>query len=88
MPFRDGTGPQGQGPVTGRGFGTCGDGRVFGRRFGFGRGWGRGSGRGWGFWSRPTTREQEKLDLESYRKDLESELEAVKAEEKSLKDDK
>jgi hypothetical protein len=88
MPFRDGTGPQGQGPVTGRGFGPCGDGRAFGRRFGFGRGQGRGFGRGWGFWSRPMTKEQEKMDLENYRKDLESELEAVKAEEKALEEDR
>ncbi len=36
MPNRDKTGPAGQGPATGRGFGLCGKGRGFG--FGFGRG--------------------------------------------------
>ena len=37
MPGQDGTGPQGQGPMTGRGLGPCGRGlgrgRGFGRRF-------------------------------------------------------
>lgn len=51
MPYRDGTGPQGQGPRTGRGQGNCagqggaGWGRGFGRRRNVGRGW--GSGFGW-----------------------------------------
>lgn len=88
MPFRDGTGPQGQGPMTGRGFGPCGDGRAFGRRFGFGRGGGRGFRRGWGFWARPASKEQEKEELASYKKELELELEAVKSEEKALENDK
>ncbi|MCK9554848.1 DUF5320 domain-containing protein [bacterium] len=58
MPGFDGTGPLGQGPMTGggRGFcvlpegtsrGTAGV-RYFGRGFGYGRGFGRGRGRGWG----------------------------------------
>jgi hypothetical protein len=38
MPFRDGTGPSGQGPRTGRGAGNCagqgGAGRFVGRGFG------------------------------------------------------
>lgn len=50
MPFQDGTGPQGQGPRTGRGQGNCagqgGTGR--GRGLGRGRGAGRGFGRGLG----------------------------------------
>jgi len=46
MPRFDGTGPQGQGPMTGRGMGSCNKGAcpVFGR--GNGRGMGRGAGRG------------------------------------------
>jgi hypothetical protein len=44
MPGFDGTGPQGRGPMTGRGFGPCGSGRAF--RRGFGRSYGRGFGRG------------------------------------------
>ncbi len=60
MPFGDRTGPQGLGPMTGRGMGYCAGypapgyanpapGRGFGRGGG-GRGWGRGfgGGRGWG----------------------------------------
>ncbi|MHA1197216.1 MAG: DUF5320 domain-containing protein [Promethearchaeota archaeon] len=56
MPFGDGTGPNGLGPMTGRGLGYCagystpgymkGPGRGWG--LGFGRGWGRGWGRGFG----------------------------------------
>ena len=56
MPGLDRTGPQGDGPMTGRGMGRCnpdnrdsddqGRGRGFGR--GFGRGNRRGQGRGFG----------------------------------------
>lgn len=36
MPYGDGTGPMGRGPMTGRGFGWCnGRGGRFGRGFGF-----------------------------------------------------
>jgi len=51
MPNFDGTGPMGQGPMTGGGRGYCavpltGTGRPF-----YGRGfWGRGGGRGWRHW--------------------------------------
>jgi len=38
MPGQDRTGPAGQGPLTGRGFGPCG--RGLGFRRGFGRGFG------------------------------------------------
>ncbi len=60
MPFGDGTGPRGLGPMTGRGMGYCaGFGRpgVYnpvpgggygGYGFGLARGWGRGMGVGWG----------------------------------------
>ena len=59
MPFGDRTGPQGLGPMTGRGAGYCGGypapgsmnpvpGRGFGRGRGFGGGRGFGRGRGWG----------------------------------------
>jgi hypothetical protein len=63
MPFGDGTGPRGMGPMTGRGAGYCaGFGRpgfanpIAGRRwFGSGwRSWGRGRGRGFGWrWYAP-----------------------------------
>ena len=41
MPGRDGTGPLGLGPRTGRGMGPCGRGLGRGFRGGFGRGYGR-----------------------------------------------
>lgn len=58
MPVRDGSGPQGMGPMTGRRMGNCtpdsdfavndNRGRGFGRGFGCGNGMGRGR-RGGGF---------------------------------------
>jgi len=61
MPFGDGTGPQGLGPMTGRGAGYCAGfpypgcmNPYFGRGyFGWGRGW-FGPGRGWRNWARIT----------------------------------
>ena len=59
MPRRDRTGPEGRGPMSGRGFGSCAGyprpgyerGRGMGRERGSGRGRGfgrgRGPGRGW-----------------------------------------
>ena len=79
MPNRDKTGPMGQGPLTGRGFGPCGGGKGFGRGFGFGcgRGFGRGLGRFFG-WNQPQTKEEQVQSLSDYRKALEEELEDVK----------
>ena len=56
MPRRDGSGPQGQGPLTGRGLGNCtgvqntayGYGRGYGMGMGLGMGRGAGCGRGFG----------------------------------------
>jgi len=62
MPYGDGTGPMGMGPMTGRAAGYCAGsgmpgyanpvpGRGFWGRGGRGRGfWGRGGGRGWRHW--------------------------------------
>ena len=67
MPWGDGTGPRGLGPMTGRAAGYCAGYPVpgyanpdvpgYGRGFGYGRGRGRGFGRGYwgrgrGFWGR------------------------------------
>jgi len=75
MPFRDGTGPAGGGPRTGRGAGNCagqGDtGRFGGRGFGRGRR-GRGLGRGFGF-----APEQERSWLEAQVKSLQSALQSI-----------
>lgn len=51
MPGFDGTGPSGEGPMTGGGFGYCnparaGYGRPYGRGYGYDRGFGFGRGRG------------------------------------------
>lgn len=51
MPRKDGTGPLGQGALTGKGFGPCasgGAGLGQGRGLGMGRGAGRGCGLGMG----------------------------------------
>lgn len=53
MPGRNGTGPMGQGPMTGKGMGYCVvDGQTAmdagQKSFGMGRGTGRGRGRGFG----------------------------------------
>ena len=67
MPCGDGTGPLGQGPMTGRAAGYCAGFSVpgymnpipgadwggFGYGRGWGRGWGRGFGHGWGRWAYP-----------------------------------
>jgi len=52
MPGGDGTGPGGQGPMTGRGLGYCAGYSTpgFTKGPGMGMGWGRGRGRGaWGY---------------------------------------
>jgi len=50
MPGRDGTGPVGAGPMTGRGLGVCPGGVPgYGAGRGLGLGWGRGCGYGRGF---------------------------------------
>lgn len=85
MPAFDKTGPQGQGPMTGRGMGRCGGGQGMGRRMGFGRCCGRGRGLGRYFgWNTPQTKEEQKTDLLEYKKALQEELEDVSKEEKEL----
>ncbi len=85
MPFGDGTGPLGQGPMTGRGLGYCGGygapGRFrgYGRGFGMGRGFGRGMGRGFGFrWFDAPMSYNEKTALLNRVKFLEEELKYAK----------
>ncbi|MDF7801173.1 DUF5320 domain-containing protein [Pontiellaceae bacterium B1224] len=93
MPAGDRTGPQGMGPMTGRGAGTCASGQmnnaVPGFGFGRGRGYGaRGMGRGQGFgrfgnWGAaasytPPTREQQLDALKAQSAGLESELETIR----------
>jgi len=84
MPNRDKTGPMGQGPSTGRGFGPCGGGVRRGFGGGCGRGFGRGLGRYFG-WNQPQTEAERKESLIDYRKALEEELEDVKKQQEELK---
>ena len=67
MPYGDGTGPYGTGPV-GMGMGPCGRGRR--GRFGFGMGFGFGAARPYGYPVQLTKEEQKKI-LEQRLKDLE-----------------
>jgi len=83
MPIRNGTGPEGKGPRTGRGAGNCngqgGAGR-FGRR-GLGRG-GRGLGRGFGY-----TPDQDSSWLENQVKSLQSAMQSITERLDAMKKD-
>ena len=46
MAFRDGTGPNGNGPMTGRRMGNCNPDQDFANNNNYGRGYGRGMGMG------------------------------------------
>ena len=81
MPTKDGTGPMGEGPLTGRGMGPCAKDAM---AKGFRRGFKRGPRRGLG-WCCPeeltlTKDEQKKIlqeevkDLEEYKKQIEKKL--------------
>ncbi len=77
MPAQDRTGPLGEGPLTGRGFGPCG------------RGFGRGFRRGFGF-RRFAFGEEINFTKEQEKKVLEAEIAEIEAEkteiEKRLKE--
>ena len=77
MPRRDGTGPMGQGSMTGRGMGLCGGG--FRRGMGFGRGQGQG---------RRCTNKDEQVALEEEVGILEQELTEAREELSSIKNQK
>jgi hypothetical protein len=80
MPYRDGTGPLGQGPLTGRGFGPCG--RGLGLRRGFCRGFGW---RAQYFEPVELTKEQQKKILEEELKEIDIEKEAIEKRPKEFK---
>ena len=92
MPAFNGTGPQGAGPMTGRGLGSCGGGQAYGR--GIGRGLGRGFGRGLGFgrgfgvgYHQPT-KVEETANTKAYISDLEAELQDAQGYLKDLQSKK
>jgi hypothetical protein len=84
MPGFDGTGPLGEGPMTGGGFGYCGTGRrsplglrgrAFSGRFGAGRGFGgfgRGLGRAYGrpYFNRMASLPAQQLDSVDVNEEL------------------
>ena len=78
MPAFDGTGPQGKGPLTGRGMGTCKGG--VGRQGEMGRGFGRRMVRCCDRVGQNPT----KQDLENYKNNLKKEMEEVEKEIGSL----
>lgn len=84
MPYRDGTGPAGQGSRTGRGTGNCagqgGAGRFLGRG-GRGRGFGRGfGGAGYGPDAERSWLENQLKSLQSALQNLTERLDALKKE--------
>ena len=85
MPGFDRTGPQGRGPLTGRGMGPCGAGSPGG----YGRGYGRGFGRGYGFrryQAYPDAPQAEPVSIgkDEQKKVLEEELKEIDAEKKAI----
>jgi hypothetical protein len=79
MPRQDGTGPNGQGAMTGRGLGPCGG----GMRKGFGRGFGRA--RCPAKFAVGFSKEDEKKILKAELKDIESEKIEISKKLKELK---
>ena len=81
MPARNGTGPIGEGRLTGRGLGPCGQGLRQTR--GFGRGLVRNQGTGLGLRrdSRPV-----ELNKDEQKKILQEELEALESDRKAVED--
>ena len=92
MPQGDRTGPNGQGPMTGRGAGYCAGFAAPGfMNAGFGRGFGRGMGRGRGFGRRFMTMPQPQiipqeveLTAPEEKKILEADLTDLKTEIKEI----
>jgi len=85
MPRGDGTGPNGMGPMTGRGAGLCAgfdsSGFVNG---GFARGFGRGRGFAWRARAVPVQQVQPVITKEQEKNILEADLEDMKAEMKTV----
>ena len=73
MPYKDRTGPMGRGPLTGRGMGPCGKGRMM-----MGRGFGRRA------CIMTETYEPVQLTKEEQKKILEAELNYMEEERKEI----
>lgn len=99
MPRRDGSGPAGQGPITGRGLGNCtgvqntvyGYGRGLGMGMGPGMGRGAGYGRGFGrFYAAapaPVAYASQKDFLTAQQDDLKNRLEIINSQLNNLAED-
>lgn len=80
MARRDGTGPLGMGPLTGRGLGPCGEGYFsyrrprLGLRYGYGRGFGRGLGYYGSYGQYPVDESTERAYIEEEKAILEARL--------------
>ncbi|MBF0102322.1 MAG: DUF5320 domain-containing protein [Desulfobacterales bacterium] len=79
MPRGDGTGPMGQGPMSGKGFGNCSgyQARGFGRGAGYGKGFGYGFCNRAGFFSVPSS-ERETIVLQEESELLQNRLNNIK----------
>lgn len=96
MPFGDGTGPVGNGPMTGRGMGYCAGYRVpgylnrpgYGRGLGRGRGFGRGFGRGYRYvpYSAPAYPYNQEVSRESETEYLKETARSLEEELKYVKE--
>ena len=86
MPRRDGTGPMGQGAMTGRGLGNCNDGEIMNSDFGMGRRFNRakGMGIGFGFGNRNAGMDREYLTEQKSM--LQKTLDAIEKQLENLKD--
>ena len=82
MPNKDGTGPSGEGPLTGRGLGPCG--RGLGRGRGFGRGFCRWAGAGFGYAYGSPPAQKVQLTREEEMKILQAELSEIDAEKTEI----
>ena len=85
MPGKDGTGPTGNGPMTGRALGLCTDTEESKRGFFRGRGLGLGRGRGFGrrFATGQASPEKQKSLLQDQKAVLQDRLKAI---DKQLED--
>jgi len=79
MPVRDGTGPQGQGAMTGRGLGSCGVGFARDRGYGMEKGFGSCCGCCPMCGLKPS-KEDEKAMLEREKKAVDERLEELNKE--------
>ncbi|MDD4334045.1 MAG: DUF5320 domain-containing protein [Desulfotomaculaceae bacterium] len=90
MPREDGTGPVGNGPLSGRGFGFCAGANAgrygAGMEQGFGRGRGAGCRRGYGinYAADPATAKTQKKLLEDQKEHLQNRLDIISKQLENL----